>query len=73
MRSSLRFRVLRGGEPVHDGACSSLKRLKLDVQTVGKGSECGVVLEGFAGAQQGDVLQCYSMETARKPAAAPAS
>lgn len=32
---------------MHDGPCASLKRLKLDVERVGKGSECGVLLEGF--------------------------
>ncbi len=32
---------------VHEGPCASLKRHKLDVERVGKGSECGVLLDGF--------------------------
>lgn len=32
---------------MHEGSCASLKRMKLDVERVGKGSECGVLLEGF--------------------------
>lgn len=35
------------GAQVHEGACASLKRHKLDVERVGKGMECGVLLEGF--------------------------
>ncbi|KAL4428155.1 hypothetical protein ABPG75_002244 [Micractinium tetrahymenae] len=62
IRASLRYRVLRGGEVVHTGACASLKRHKLEVETVGKGTECGVLLEGFDGVQPGDVLQCITVE-----------
>lgn len=60
IRASLRYRVLRGGEVVHTGTCASLKRHKLEVEAVGKGTECGVLLEGFDGVQPGDVLQCIS-------------
>ncbi|KAL4420178.1 hypothetical protein ABPG77_008314 [Micractinium sp. CCAP 211/92] len=62
IRASLRYRVLRGGEVVHTGACASLKRHKLEVEAVGKGTECGVLLEDFAGVQPGDVLQCITVE-----------
>lgn len=47
---------------VHEGPCANIKRHKLDVDRVGKGTECGVLLEGFAGFQQGDVLQCIELE-----------
>lgn len=60
IRASLRYRVLRGGEVVHTGPCASLKRHKLEVEAVGKGTECGVLLEGFDGVQPGDVLQCIT-------------
>ena len=62
IKGSLRYRVMRGGEAVHTGACASLKRHKLEVETVGKGTECGVLLEGFDGMQPGDVLQCITVE-----------
>lgn len=32
---------------VHEGTCASLKRHKLDVERVGKGNECGVLLDGY--------------------------
>lgn len=62
IKGSLRYRVLRGGEPVFEGTCASLKRHKLDVETVGKGTECGLGLEGFDGFKLGDVLQCIDVE-----------
>lgn len=62
IRGSLQYRVLRGGEVVHSGRCSSLKRHKLDVETVGKGTECGVGLDGFDGFMLGDVIQCVDVQ-----------
>lgn len=50
------------GEVIHSGRCASLKRHKLEVETVGKGTECGVLLEGFDGVQPGDQLQCIAVE-----------
>ena len=32
------------------------------METVGKGTECGVLLEGFSDIQPGDVLQCITTE-----------
>lgn len=58
VRAGLRFRVLRGGEVLHEGPCDSLRRHKLAVDSVGRGSECGVVLDGFQDFRPGDVLQC---------------
>lgn len=57
-------RSIHGSRPtqVHEGACASLKRHRLDVERVGKGTECGVLLEGFAEFRQGDVLQCIELE-----------
>ncbi|CAL5229022.1 g12268 [Coccomyxa viridis] len=62
IRAGATYKVLRGGDVVHEGVCASLKRHRLDVERVGKGTECGVLLEGFAGFQQGDVLQCIETE-----------
>lgn len=54
-----RVRVVRGGERVYDGAVSSLKNVKKDVQEMRKGTECGVAFEGWEGFEVGDVVQCY--------------
>ena len=39
-----KFRLLRDGEPVHEGLldAQSIRRHRLEVTTVGKGTECGV-------------------------------
>ncbi|WCJ25507.1 Translation initiation factor IF-2 [Euphorbia peplus] len=44
---SATFRLLRSGEVVFEGPCTSLKREKQDVDRVGKGNECGLVMGDF--------------------------
>ena len=58
-----RYRVLRKGVAITEGLvdCSSIRRHRLDVETVGKGTECGVVLSGWQGYKSGDVLQCVRL------------
>jgi translation initiation factor IF-2 len=61
------YRLLREGEVVYEGPCSSLRRRKDDVEAVeGRGAECGVVLdEGrLADVRPGDVLQCVAVPAA---------
>ncbi|KAL6954317.1 hypothetical protein U1Q18_043052, partial [Sarracenia purpurea var. burkii] len=64
-RSSM-MRLLRSGEVVFEGLCASLKREKQDVETVGKGNECGLVLQDCSDFQIGDVIQCLE-QVNRKP------
>ena len=45
--------------------CGSIRRHRLDVDTVGRGTECGVVLPGWADFRPGDVLQCVRMVRVR--------
>ncbi|KAL6778548.1 MIF2 [Auxenochlorella protothecoides x Auxenochlorella symbiontica] len=68
LRASHTFRVLRAGELVHEGPCASLRRVKLVVEAVGKGGECGVALTGFSQFRPGDVLRCISVEMVRPEA-----
>ncbi|WIA08063.1 hypothetical protein OEZ85_007529 [Tetradesmus obliquus] len=67
LASGVVFRVLRDGEVVYEGPCSSLRQHKNDVSAVGKAGECGVVLdEGrFGGYKPGDVVQCVQQRTVR--------
>ncbi|RDI95602.1 translation initiation factor IF-2 [Meiothermus sp. QL-1] len=51
------IRVLRKGKEIWRGKIESLKRLKDDVREVSQGFECGVMLEGFADFQEGDILE----------------
>ncbi|XP_030500992.2 uncharacterized protein LOC115716354 [Cannabis sativa] len=64
-RSSI-MRLLRSGEILFEGSCTSLKREKQDVDTVKKGNECGLVIRDWDDFQVGDVIQCLE-QVVRKP------
>ena len=55
--------VLRGSQSIFSGPISSLKHFKDDVRELTTGLEGGVVLEGFSGFQEGDVLESHQTET----------
>ncbi|KAH0643273.1 hypothetical protein KY290_034872 [Solanum tuberosum] len=65
IRSST-MRLLRSGEVVFEGSCASLKREKQDVEAVGKGNECGLVIQNWDDFKVGDVIQCLE-QVNRKP------
>jgi translation initiation factor IF-2 len=52
-------RVIRDGVVIYDSKLSSLKRFKDDVKEVGKGFECGVMVEGYNDVKVGDILEGY--------------
>ncbi|KAG9454479.1 hypothetical protein H6P81_007383 [Aristolochia fimbriata] len=60
------MRLLRSGEVVFEGSCVSLKREKQDVEAVGKGNECGLVIQDCSDFRVGDVIQCLE-QVKRKP------
>lgn len=60
------IRLLRSGEVVYEGCCASLKREQRDVDAVGKGNECGLMIEDCNDLQVGDVVQCL-VKVNRKP------
>ncbi|XP_042451135.1 translation initiation factor IF-2-like isoform X1 [Zingiber officinale] len=60
------LRLLRSGEVIFEGSCASLKRGKQDVDVVGKGTECGLVIQDCDDFQVGDVIQCLE-HVIRKP------
>jgi translation initiation factor IF-2 len=57
---SEKFRVLRDGEEMHVGLLDvfSIRRHRLEVTTVGKGTDCGVTFSAYTDFKPGDVLQC---------------
>ncbi|MBQ8843367.1 MAG: translation initiation factor IF-2 [Elusimicrobiaceae bacterium] len=55
-------KVLRGGEVVGKGKIGGLKRFKDDVKEVEKGFECGILVEGFKGVKEGDIIECIKHE-----------
>ncbi len=56
-------RVKRNGQEVGRGKIGGLKRFKDDVKEVEKGYECGILIEGFKGVQEGDSIECFKKET----------
>lgn len=56
-------RIKRNGEEVGHGKVGGLKRFKDDVKEVEKGYECGILVEGFKGVMEGDIIECFKKET----------
>jgi translation initiation factor IF-2 len=52
-------RVIRNGVVTYEGELTSLKRFKDDVEEVGNGYECGVVISGYDDVVPGDVLETF--------------
>src|ERR687895_915565 len=59
IRRNAQIRVVREGTVVYETTIASLKRFKDDVREVQEGFECGILLEGFNDAKEGDVLEAY--------------
>ena len=55
-------RIKRNGAEVGHGKIGGLKRFKDDVKEVEKGYECGILVEGFKGVLEGDVIECFKKE-----------
>ena len=55
-------RVIRGGVPVFDGKMSTLRRFQDEVEEVKSGMECGIRLGEFNEYQEGDIIECYTLE-----------
>ncbi len=52
-------RVIRDGVVYYEGELTSLKRFKDDVEEIGNGYECGVVISGYDDVVPGDVLETF--------------
>jgi translation initiation factor IF-2 len=65
LNKKAKVRITRDGEIIFDGNINSLKHHKDEVEEIRKGSDCGIMFDGYEGFQEGDTLQCYE-ETERK-------
>ena len=65
IQRSSTIHVLRGGQNIYKGSISSLKHFKDDVREVNIGFEGGLMLEGFNGFEEGDVLEAHRSERVR--------
>ena len=50
-----------GKEILHTGPINSLKRIKEDIKEASKGTECGILLQGFSSFEVGDILEAYEI------------
>lgn len=62
IKKGSKARLLRGGEKVHEGEISGLRRFKDSVNEVKAGYECGLSLAGFEDYQEGDLLEIYELK-----------
>lgn len=67
---SARVRVVRGGEVIHTGRISSLKRFKDDVKEVSTGYECGIGVKDYNTLQEGDRLEFFLIQARHEVAKA---
>jgi translation initiation factor IF-2 len=59
-------RLIRDNVVVHEGRLSQLKRFKDDAREVVAGQECGMAFENYQDMRQGDVIECYRVETVQR-------
>jgi translation initiation factor IF-2 len=59
-------RLIRDNVVIHEGKLSQLKRFKDDVKEVAAGMECGMAFENYQDMRQGDVIECYRVETIQR-------
>lgn len=62
LRRDSMVRVIRKGQVIHQSRIVSLRRFKDDVKEVATGTECGLVVDGFAAFEQGDIIEVYRRE-----------
>jgi len=58
-----KVRLIRDNVVIHDGNLSVLKRFKDDVREVPAGQECGMSFANYQDIREGDVIECYNVET----------
>jgi len=57
-----KMRVRRAGHIIYEGVSLTLRRFQDETNEVRAGMECGVRLDGFDELQEGDIVECYSIE-----------
>ncbi|WP_238120525.1 MULTISPECIES: translation initiation factor IF-2 [unclassified Xanthobacter] len=59
-------RLIRDNVVIHEGKLSTLNRFKDAVNTVHAGQECGMSFENYQDMREGDVIECYRVETVQR-------
>ncbi|HUJ03676.1 MAG TPA: translation initiation factor IF-2, partial [Rhizomicrobium sp.] len=66
VRRGAKVRLIRDNVVIHEGELSTLKRFKDEVREVQTGQECGMAFAGYQDIAQGDVIECYEVETIKR-------
>ncbi|CAG0888548.1 unnamed protein product, partial [Darwinula stevensoni] len=62
LKKSANFRVLRGGNILHEGSLSSMRHLKNEVDAIKKDTECGLCFQDISlRFQPGDTIICFQI------------
>lgn len=56
-------RLLRDNVVIHEGTLKSLRRFKDEVKEVKEGFECGMAFENYQDIKEGDMIECFEMES----------
>ncbi|CCG80726.1 putative Mitochondrial translation initiation factor [Taphrina deformans PYCC 5710] len=59
-------RVVRKKQTIWQGKLAILKHVKQEVATLGKGNECGMEFEDFQEFEEGDAIQCYTIDEIKR-------
>ncbi len=59
-------RLIRDNVVIHEGKLATLKRFKDDAREVLAGQECGMSFENYEDMRQGDVIECYRVESVQR-------
>jgi len=66
VRRGAKVRLIRDDVVIHEGELSTLKRFKDEVREVQSGQECGMAFTNYQDIQNGDVIECYEVETIKR-------
>jgi translation initiation factor IF-2 len=58
-----KVRLIRDNVVIHEGTLSTLKRFKDEVREVPAGQECGMAFANYTDIREGDVIECFNVET----------
>ncbi|HUO93562.1 MAG TPA: translation initiation factor IF-2 [Rhizomicrobium sp.] len=66
VRRGAKVRLIRDNVVIHEGELSTLKRFKDEAREVLAGQECGMSFANYQDIQQGDIIECYEVETVKR-------
>ncbi len=59
-------RLIRDGETIHESRIATVRREKDDVRSVSTGYECGLRIDRFDKFKEGDIIECFRIESVPK-------